>query len=92
MSSENPWKATFLNWPTGIPRRGVLVNSLNESMPFKSFLIKDHLLLLERTNVDPLGSRFILIGFESINSVRFVDPIKESTLNTAGFAGKLATN
>lgn len=92
MSNENPWKTNFVNWPAGIPRRGVLVNSLNESMPFKSFLIKDEMLLLERTNVDPLGARFILLGFDSISSVRFVDPIKESTLNGAGFVGKLATN
>jgi hypothetical protein len=92
MSAENVWKTTFVNWPTGIPRRGVLVNSLNESMPFKSFLTREDMLLLERTNPDPLGSRFILIGFESINSVRFVDPIKESLLTGAGFVGKLSQN
>jgi len=92
MNAENAWKSTFNNWPAGVPRRGVLVNALNESMPFKSFLIKDDMLLLERTNPDPLGSRFILLGFESISSVRFIDPLKESTLNGAGFAGKLATN
>jgi hypothetical protein len=92
MNAENVWKVTFNTWPAGIPRRGVLVNSLNEAMPFKSFLIKDDMLLLERTNPDPLGSRFILIGFESISSVRFIDPIKESLLNTAGFVGKLSQN
>lgn len=92
MSAENVWKTTFSSWPTGIPRRGVLVNSLNEAMPFKSFLIREDMLLLERTNPDPLGSRFILLGFESISSVRFIDPIKESLLNGAGFVGKLSQN
>jgi hypothetical protein len=92
MNAENTWKSTFSGWPAGIPRRGVLVNSLNESMPFKSFLIREDTLLLERTNPDPLGSRFILLGFDSISSVRFVDPIKESLLNEAGFVGKLAKN
>jgi hypothetical protein len=90
MNSQSPWKATFNNWPAGIPRRGIVVNSLNESTPFKSFLVRDDALLLERTNVDPLGARFILMGFDTINSVRFIDPIKESVLTTAGFLGKLS--
>lgn len=92
MNPECVWKTTFNNWPTGIQRRGVLVNSLNEAIPFKSFLIKDDMLLLERTNPDPLGSRFILLGFESISSVRFIDPLKESVLTGAGFVGKLSQN
>lgn len=92
MSAAITWKATFTEWPPGIPRRGVLVNSLNEAMPFKSFLIRGETLLLERTNPDPLGSRFILLDFASIAAVKFIDPIKESLLNEAGFVGKLATN
>jgi hypothetical protein len=92
MNAQSLWKTTFYEWPAGIPRRGVLINSLNESMPFKSFLVREDTLLLERTNPDPLGSRFILLSFDSISSVRFVDPIKESLLNGAGFVGKLAQN
>jgi len=90
MTTGQAWKPLFTNWPTGIPRRGVLVNSLNESMPFKGFMIKDDCLLLERTNVDPLGARFIVLGFDVINSVRFIDPLKESVFTTAGFVGKFS--
>jgi hypothetical protein len=90
MSTGETWKATFTFWPAGLPRRGVLVNALNESVPFKAFMIKDDFLLLERTNVDPLGSRYILLSFDSISSVRFIDPMKESVFTTAGFAGKLS--
>ncbi len=92
MSSASTWKATFTEWPPGIPRRGVLVNSLNEAMPFKSFMLRGDTLLLERTNPDTLGSRFILLDFASISSLKFIDPIRESLLNEAGFVGKLATN
>jgi hypothetical protein len=28
--------------------------------------------------------------FDAINCLKFVDPLKESTLTTAGFSGKLA--
>jgi hypothetical protein len=90
MTSQDTWKATFTNWPAGIPRRGILVNSLNESTPFIGFMIKQDALLLERTNVDPLGARFILMGFDTIHSVRFIDPLKESVFTAAGFVGKLS--
>jgi len=90
MSNENTWKAVFANWPAGIPKRGVMVNNLNEANPFKSFMLKDDLLLLERTNPDPLGSRYILMSYDTISAVKFIDPIKESVFTAAGFIGKLA--
>jgi len=90
MTTQKAWKETFTNWPAGIPRRGLVVNTLNESMPFKAFMTKDDTVLLERSNPDSLGARYILIGFDSIDSVKFIDPIKESIFTTAGFVGKLA--
>jgi len=90
MTSQNTWKATFTNWPAGIPRRGILVNSLNESTPFKAFMVKEDTLLLERTNPDSLGARFVLLGFDTINAVKFIDPLKESVFTGAGFVGKLS--
>ncbi len=90
MSVPPFWKTTFDNWPGGIPRRGVLIDSLNEATPFKGFMIKGDALLLERTNPDPLGARYILIGFDAIQSLKFIDPIKESLFTTAGFVGKLS--
>ncbi len=90
MTPEPIWKAVFANWPAGIPQRGLLVNTLNEATPFKGFMIKENALLLERTNVDPLGARYILMDFATISSVRFIDPIKESLFTTAGFIGKLS--
>jgi hypothetical protein len=90
MSNQATWKATFANWPAGVPKRGVMVNNLNEANPFKSFMLKDDLLLLERTNPDPLGSRYILMSFDTISAVKFIDPMKESVFTAAGFVGKLA--
>ena len=91
MSNQTTWKATFQNWPAGIPKRGVMVNNLNEANPFKSYMLKDDLLLLERTNPDPLGSRYILMTFDTISSVKFIDPLKESIFTSAGFVGKLCS-
>lgn len=90
MTTQNAWKTIFATWPKEIPRRGIVLTSLNESVPFKAFMTKEDTVLLERANPDSLGARFILIGFDSINSVRFTDPIKESIFTSAGFAGKLS--
>jgi hypothetical protein len=90
MSSQTNWKDVFAKWPAALPRRGVLVSTLNEVTPFKSFLLRDDTLLLERTNPDPLGGRYILMGFDAVHMVKLVDPLTEATLTSAGFTGQLA--
>jgi len=84
------WREFFTKWPANLPKRGLVVTSLNETNPFKSFLIKGELLLLERTNPDPLGSRYILLGFDAIHLVKVIDPLKEDVLTSAGFVGHFA--
>jgi hypothetical protein len=90
ITSNNPWHEAFYEWPAAIPRRGIVVNTLNEAMPFKAFLVKGETVLLERSNPDSLGARYILIPFDAINCVKFIDPLKESVFTAAGFSGKLA--
>ena len=90
MSTNHGWKSVFTNWPEAIARRGILVSSLNEAMPFKGFMVKDDMLLLERTNPDAMGARYILLSFDAINNVKFTDPLKESVFTGAGYAGKFS--
>jgi hypothetical protein len=90
MSAAENWKDAFVNWPSSIPRKGIVINEQNETSPFKAFMVKGDMLLLERSNPDSLGARFILMPFESVSSVRFVDPLKESIFTSAGFVGKLS--
>jgi hypothetical protein len=90
MSTAEDWKSLFNNWPTGIPRRGLVTNTLNETMPFKGFMIRDEMLLLERNNPDAMGARYILLSFTGVDSVRFIDPLKEADVEGAGFAGKFS--
>lgn len=84
------WREYFSKWPASIPKRGVLVSSLNEATPFKGFLVREEMLLLERTNPDPLGARFVLLGFDAIHMVKLIDPLREEAFISAGFAGQLA--
>ena len=85
MSSPQNWKTFFTQWPSEIVQRGLIITSLNDSVPFKNFWIKDGLLLLERTNPDAMGGRFILLSFDVINTLKFTDPLRESIIVESGF-------
>jgi hypothetical protein len=89
-AASDTWRDVFLNWPEAIAKRGVLVTTLNEAVPFKGFMTKGEMLLLERTNPDPLGARFVLIGYEAVHLLKLTDQLKESVLSGAGFTGQLA--
>src|SRR3954465_3578126 len=84
------WRELFAKGPPSIPKRGVLVSTLNEATPFKSFLLRGEMLLLERTNPDPAGSRFVMIGFDAIHMVKIIDPLREEIFTQAGFVGHFA--
>jgi hypothetical protein len=89
-TASSVWRDVFRSWPSTIPRRGVVLSTLNEPTPFKSFLTKDDVVLLERTNPDPMGTRFVMIAYDAIHAVKFTEPLKESAFTAAGFAGKLS--
>lgn len=91
MAASQDWCSFFGNWPTALPRKGVLVSNLNEAMPFRDFWIKDAMLLIERVTPDAMGARFVMLNFEVINSVKFVNPLSATDISGAGFqaeAGK----
>jgi hypothetical protein len=91
MATDPIWQDMFRAWPEGIARRGVVVNTLNEAIPFKGFMIKDETLLLERTNPDPMGTRYVLLTFDTIAVVKLVDPIKPEIFKKAGYQGQFST-
>lgn len=88
-NDANPWRELFLKWPATLPKRGVVISTLNEGTPFKSFMLKDQMLLLERTNPDPLGARYVVLAFDAIHLVKLIDPLKEEVFAAAGFTGHL---
>ncbi len=88
--SSELWREFFAKWPAGLPKRGLVVTTLNDTTPFKSFLIKGEMLMLERTNPDPLGARYIFLGFDAIHLVKVLDPLKEEVVTAAGFTGHFA--
>ncbi len=83
------WKAFFNQWPEGIPTRGIVVTQLNEQLPFKGYMVKGDVVLLERTNPDTLGSRYILVPYSEVGIVKLTDPLNQEKFEKAGFQGEL---
>jgi hypothetical protein len=52
--------------------------------------LKGDTVLLERTNPDTVGARFIVLAFDAIHLLKLTDPLKESVLTGAGYVGQLA--
>ncbi|MEM6798603.1 MAG: hypothetical protein AAF589_03735 [Planctomycetota bacterium] len=90
MTVDESWKELFLNWPETISRRGIVVTSFNESMPFKGFMVKPEMVVLERQNPDSLGARFIMLRFDAIVAVKLIDPLKAESFTPLGFTGRLS--
>lgn len=84
------WRKMFREWPRSIPRRGIVINSLNEALPFKGFMLSGDVVLLQRTNPDSLGARYLLVPFAEIALVKLTDPLGQEAFDSAGYEGKLA--
>lgn len=91
MAAAQQWESFFRNWPSSLPRSGVLVTSLNETMPFRTFWLKDSMVLVERQTPDAMGARFVLISFEEINIVKFTNPLTGAEIAEAGFSAESAS-
>ncbi|NOY29907.1 MAG: hypothetical protein GXP28_06935 [Planctomycetes bacterium] len=84
--ASQSWKSLFADWPADLPRRGVILSTLNEIMPFTNFWLRDEMVMLERKNPDTSGSRYILMSYAGIDSVRFIDPLSDQVIVSAGFS------
>jgi hypothetical protein len=80
------WRECFEKWPTEIERRGVVVTSFNEQIPFESFLSSPDMVLLERRAPDTVGARLVLVGYQFIQAIKIVDVVKPKAFLGMGFS------
>ena len=79
------WRQCFARWPADLERRGVLVTSFGEQIPFESFATSDDMLLIERRSPDTLGARMVIIDYHNIQALKLVDVLKMKALQPLGF-------
>ena len=79
------WQHCFENWPAELNRRGVLVTSFGEQIPFDNFAASDRMLLVERRAPDTMGARTVLIAFHHVVALKVVDVVKLKAFSSLGF-------
>jgi hypothetical protein len=85
MDAAEIWRRCFADWPADVPRRGVVVTTFAEQIPFESFAASDHLLLIERRAPDTVGARTVLVAYQFIQAVKIVDVTKAKSFASMGF-------
>ena len=84
------WKQFFYDWPVDIPPRGIMVSQQGEAVPFKAFLLRSDVVMLQRPAPDAMGARFLFVPYDEIAIVKLTDPLKQEHFTTGGFEGQLA--
>ena len=85
------WKQLFRAWPADMPRRGIVITSWNEQIPFDGFLTNAGFLLVCRPTPDTLGSRMLILPFEQLAGVKLTDVVRARVFQPLGFTGTLPT-
>jgi hypothetical protein len=87
VSNIKDMRRIFAEWPASIPRAGLIVTTFGESIQFVSYMISGDLLLIERKTPDALGSRRVIINFESIVALKILDAVEMARFTAMGFQG-----
>jgi len=85
MEMVEHWRNIFESWPDSIPRKGLVVNRLGESMQFSDFLISGGILLMDRETPDSQGARKVMIGYDQIMSLKITTPLELARFQVMGF-------
>lgn len=87
MDNAQVWKESFEKWPADVRRRGVLVTSFGEQIPFSEFMTSPAVLLVQRASPDTVGARMVLVSYSDIVGVKITDPLQPNALAAMGFGG-----
>ena len=75
----------FAQWPSAIERKGSVMTSFGDSIPFSDYLMNGQLILLMRPIPDAQGTRRTIISITDIVSVKFQDAIEPERFMAMGF-------
>ena len=87
--SGSSWKTLFEKWPAQMPRRGLLLTTLNEPIPFNGFMTSEEFVVISRPSPDSLGARTVVVPYENLALLKITDVVKSKVFQIAGFHGEL---
>lgn len=75
----------FVHWPAAIPRKGTVITTFGESIPFSDYMLTKELVLLIRPQPDAQGTRRVIMKLADINGIRIADAIEPERFTAMGF-------
>ncbi len=72
-------------WPVSIERKGIIITSFGESIPFTSYMLSGNLVLLDRGVPDTAGARRVIVAIDSIVGIKITDAIEMARFTAMGF-------
>lgn len=75
----------FQRWPDSIPKQGIAVTSLNESITFSNCQISEYVVLFEHDQPDTMGACSAIVPWEKIVTVKLTSPIESAQFQDVGF-------
>ncbi len=85
METSESWRMLFENWPDSIARKGLIVTTFQETIPFVDFMISGGIVLLERDKPDSVGGRKIMLAYQSISAVKITEVLDLPRFQVMGF-------
>jgi hypothetical protein len=79
------WRHCFQEWPAELERRGVLITSFGDQIPFEGFATSSEMLLVERRAPDTVGARMVLVPYGNIQGLKIVEVARLKAFQSLGF-------
>lgn len=81
----NDMARIFAQWPAAIPRKGTVVTSYGESIPFSDYMLTSELVLLIRPQPDAQGTRRVIMQLGDIIAIRIAEAVEPERFTVMGF-------
>jgi hypothetical protein len=85
LNTGDSWRSLFENWPSSVPRRGLVITNYNDSIAFVDYMMSGGILLLERERPDTVGARKVMVAYDAISAVKITDVIDLAKFQEMGF-------
>ncbi len=72
-------------WPVSIQRKGIMITSFGESVPFTDYMLSGNLVLIDRGVPDTAGARRVIVTIDAIVGIKITDPIEMARFTAMGF-------
>lgn len=81
----NAMQQLFAEWPAAIERKGTVVTSWGDSVPFVDYMLNGDLLLLIRSQPDAHGTRRLILRVDDVQGIRIVEALDPMKFQAMGF-------